>query len=61
MWLIAKIDNVTRSMTSQAKHVEATKTEISSSSAFVALYLASSLLFVCLARESTNLLPKCPL
>ena len=36
MWLIAKIDDVMQPVTSQVRHVEATKGEISSSSALVA-------------------------
>ena len=37
VWLIAKINDVMQPVTSQVRHVEATKGEISSSSALVAL------------------------
>ena len=37
VWLITKINNVMQPVTSQVRHVEATKGEISSSSALVAL------------------------
>ena len=42
VWLIAKIDDVMQPVTSQARHVEATKREISSSGMLVVLLLAST-------------------
>ena len=55
VWLIAEIDDVMQPVTSQERHVEAAKGEISSSSALVVPLVLS------LASESTNFVAKCSL